>query len=223
MDDERRLILNMISEGKITAEQGLELLQALSSAHPEDQDVETAQPGEDDLLSERNEGFDATGDLPGTVNHPQMPALPPYAKKWQRWWIIPFWSSIAFAVISGSVMIWIMRTSGTGFWFYCLWVPLLLGVALSAYFWQSRAARWLHLRIASQAGEKPRQIAISIPLPLRFAARMLRPFQKYIPGLENVSLDTLLKAIDEAADAGQPFYINAQDEEDGDQVEIFIG
>ena len=115
------------------------------------------------------------------------------------------------------------QNAGYSFWFFCTWVPLALGLILMALAWYSRTARWLHLRIYQGAGEWPQRIALSFPLPIRTSAWALRKFGRWIPQLEGTSIDELLLALDQNTTSDQPFYVEVEDDKDGDRVQVFIG
>lgn len=88
--------------------------------------------------------------------------------------------------------------------------------------WASRTAPWLHVRVHQRPGETPQKIAISFPLPIRLAGWGLRTFGHYIPNMEGVDLEGVMKAIDESAKDGTPFFVDV-DDEDGERVQVFIG
>jgi len=89
--------------------------------------------------------------------------------------------------------------------------------------WQSRTARWLHLRIQQKEGEWPHNIAISFPLPIRLTAWFFRLFGNKIPGLQGTSVDEMIMALDNTTSPGNPLYVKVEEGEDGERVEVFIG
>jgi hypothetical protein len=122
-------------------------------------------------------------------------------------------------VLAGLLMFWALQASGYGFWFACAWLPFLLGLGLMALAWQSKTARWLHLRVHSA---QARKFAISLPIPIRMAGWFLRTFKDRIHGLDTVPADQLLQALESTAAPENPVYIEV-DDEDGERVEIYIG
>ena len=116
-------------------------------------------------------------------------------------------------------MLWVYQSTGFSFWFGCTWLPFLLGVAVIAMAWGSRSARWLHLR------EWPRTFAFSFPLPLHFAAWFMRTFGKFIPQVNEIGLDfdQLIEAFETSTNPETPFYIEVDDGEGGEKVQIYIG
>ena len=116
-----------------------------------------------------------------------------------------------------------LQSQGVGFWFFCAWLPFLLGLIAIGIGWTSRSARWLHLRIHETSRGGPRRIAISFPLPIRLTAWFLRNFGRFIPQLNQTGLDELILALGETATPETPLYVNVDEGEDGDRVEVFIG
>lgn len=132
------------------------------------------------------------------------------------------WVGIAVTVISGVLMFFAWQSGGFGFWFACSWFPFLLGVGIMALAWGSRTARWLHVRVYQQPGEWPQKIAISLPLPLRLTAWFFRTFGRYIPNMEHTNIDEIIMALEHTS-ADAPIYVEVNEGDDGERVEVFIG
>ncbi len=143
--------------------------------------------------------------------------------KWKRWWVIPFWIGAGITVIGGALMYWAYNASGFGFWFACAWFPFLLGVSILALGWGSRTTPWLHVRVHQAPGETPQKIAISFPIPIRLTAWGLRTFGHHIPHMEGISLDEVILALKDVTKNGVPFFIDVNEGEDGEHVQVFIG
>lgn len=232
-ENERRLILEMIQSGKITSAEGLSLLNALEE--PEDApglvegaSSESAIAGEPDAITgdpdpePPRQGYQDEP-LMGEVLEPANAALPPDVEKWRRWWVIPLWVGVIITILGGLMMSWAQQTYGYGFWFACAWLPLLLGVVLIVMAWGSRTAPWLHVRVRQRPGEWPQNIAFSFPIPLRMTAWFLRVFGDFIPGLQGTSVDELIIALGDSTSPEKPLFIEVEDDEDGERVEVFIG
>ena len=225
--NERIQILEMIESGVITAEEGARLLKAL----------EDDQPAIDPLGG----GYDVSGtqeysDADETASSPEVDTEPvdgevleekfkPEIEKWKRWWIIPLWIGVGLTIIGSLLMLWVYQSTGFSFWFGCTWLPFLLGVAVIAMAWGSRSARWLHLRVQQEPGEWPRTIAFSFPLPLHLAAWFMRTFGKFIPQVNEIGLDfdQLIEVFETSTNPETPFYIEVDDGEGGEKVQIYIG
>lgn len=218
-EEERRQVLEMVQSGKISAEQGLELLKAL-----QEDDEAAASPiekNEPNVFSSSNVAA-PTGEEDLPPRHSQTsPNLGKGAKHWRNWWLIPLWIGVGLTVISALLMFIAYQSGGFGFWFACTWFPFLLGVVVMALAATSRTARWLHVRIKQSPGEFPQKIAFSLPIPIRLTGWFFRTFRHTIPGLDSVpNIDEMLKALDEVTSEA-PFYVEV-DEGDGERVEVYI-
>jgi SHOCT-like domain len=251
MDDksENMRILEMIESGKISVEEGLGLLAALGSANEPSAD-ETASPGAAvSLVDEAPSSPEFSEPIPppspvlstttqtsagepDVIVTPAPPisedtpraALPPDAQKWRRWWAVPLWIGVGLSVIGGALLYAaVQSTGGVNFWFFCAGVPFTLGVLAIILAWQSRTSPWLHLRVQQAPGESPQRIAISMPLPTRPLAWLLRTFGHKIPSMDGQDLDQIILAVGRNASPENPIYIQVDEGENGEKVEIYIG
>jgi len=181
--------------------------------------VEGQPPAEqaDQSASETVEVEDAPDEAPGSDAPPN---LDPEIAKWRRWWWIPMTIGVSITVVSAALMYWAWFAGGFSFWFACAWFPFLLGILVIALAGGSRSARWLHVRVHQKQGEWPRTIAISLPLPLRLTAWFFKVFGRFLP-TEVAGLDEMILALEKTS-PDTPFYVQV-DEEDGEQVEVYIG
>jgi hypothetical protein len=150
-------------------------------------------------------------------------ALPPNAARWRHFWRIPLWIGVGITVLGAALMYQAMQASGLGFWFVCALAPFVLGLLVIIFAWQARTAPWIHLRVEQKPGERPQRIAISFPIPVRPAVWFLRRYGHKIPDLKGTSLDEIILAIGETTSPENPIYIQADEGEDGERVEIYIG
>jgi hypothetical protein len=128
---------------------------------------------------------------------------------------------VAITVIGGFFMFWTFQATGLSFWFACSWLPFMIGVICVVLAWSSRTMRWLHVRIRQDSGERPQNIAFSLPLPLGFASGVLRMFRPWLPN--NIAqLDAVLQSLNETS-TDTPFYLEVDEGNGEDRVEIFIG
>ena len=218
---ERMRILEMVEQGAISSTEAIKLLESLTGP-----DHEHPAPDIDEMLPE--EAFPTTPPLPELDTNVEaadspVPQSDPNLEAWRQWWRIPLAIGAAIVLVSGVLLYVAFQNVGYGFWFFCTWVPLILGIVVMALAWYSRTARWLHLRIYQGSGEWPQRIALSFPLPIRISAWGLRKFGRWIPQLEDTSIDELLIALDQNTSTDQPFYVEVEDDEDGDRVQVFIG
>lgn len=237
-DNDRMLILEMIDDGKISASEGAVKLDELGNQENSPK-IPPSKENRMDILEQISSGAisaeEGTQRLQALGNHANEPVItldsernkstphidPEEIARWKRWWVIPLWIGIGITILSGMWMNVAFMASGTGFWFFFSWIPLLLGVSLIFIGNASRNARWLHVRIKEE-GHRRAKIAISIPLPIRFSAWVLRSIGKFVPALGDIAIDELILALDKET-AGSPFYVKVNEGEDGEKVEVFIG
>lgn len=229
-EEERRLILEMIANGKISAKEGLDLINSLGEADESENELETTRLSLVRVVNaDEEEGDEIPLDgkdsepLVGEVAEPGRVKLPSDADRWRRWWRLPFWIGVGVTILGGVLMYWAQLNTGFGFLFFCSWLPFLLGLGLMVLSWQSRTSRWLHLRIHQAEGEWPQNIALSFPIPIRATAWFFRIFGGQIPGMEQTSIDELILALGDTATPENPLYVEVEDNEDGERVEVFIG
>jgi hypothetical protein len=175
---------------------------------------EAGQPSEENVYAPEPE--------PPIEEQFTSPQIDQNMRKWKGYWWIPFWVGVGITLMSAALMYSAWVAGGFTFWFACTWFPFMLGVLVMALAYASRTARWLHVRIHQQPGERPQNIAISLPLPLRLTAWFFRTFKGYIPQMGNTGIDELILAL-EATNPDTPFYVEVNEGEDGERVEVYIG
>jgi hypothetical protein len=192
-EEERLQILNMLQAGQIGAEEAARLLSALEEPQ-EGAPVETLPPTS--KPAERRESRRA------------------------RFWIYPMMAG-GVVVLLGALVTGLVYATGTARgWLLCGWLPMLLGLTVMVLAVWTRRAAWLHLRI-SEGGR--RKMAFSFPLPLTLAAWAVRIAQPFVPQLQESGVDDLIIALRESTGRGEPFYIDVQDNDEGERVEVYIG
>ncbi len=222
----RMRILEMIERGEVTAEEGLRLLQALMEDESEEALPALEEPAlasQETLEAEQQEPTPTEAEEPEVISDQPADRMPPEAEKWRSYWMIPLWIGVGITIIGGLLMYRAQTTSGLGFWFVCASIPFILGLLLLVLAFQSRTAPWLHLRVQQKPGQSPQRIAFSFPIPVRLAAWALRTFGHRIPAMEDTPIDEVILALGETRKAGTPLYIQVDEGEDEDKVEIFIG
>jgi hypothetical protein len=222
-DQERNQVLKMIEEGKITPEEGLKLMQALDSS-PAEEEVrpqigpaaasesgpETAGAKESESRSEKPHP-----DVDPRIDHVKATA--------RRLWQIPLWIGVGITILTAIGMYFIMRGPGMNFWFYCLSMPLLLGVLVIVAAVGSRRARWLFVNVQQKPGEKPQRIFLGFPLPLKLAAWFLRTFGARIDGLKDTNVDEVIQVVETGFTGDEPLVVNVDEGDDGEKVQVYIG
>lgn len=196
-DSERQHVLRMIDEGKITAEEGLKLMQALGEDDPvEVMDViETGMP---------------------TGEQRSDPEFDQKVRRFRRLWLIPLGGGILFSVLSAAWMYAALHT----FWFYIALMSFLFWVGVIAIGFDSRTSRWIYIDVNEKPGEHG-HIVISFPLaPLRWLVNL---FGRHIPTEYKSVLDEqIFQAVLRTKQSDPPFFVDAHDE-DGHRVQVYIG
>lgn len=204
--EERRKILQMVEEGKISAEEAAQLMRALDDDSDE---VEIFEAGS-------SSGFERGG-----TSAPEFESVKARAR---RFAMIPLWVGVFIAVLSAWGIFVIQQNAGINFWFFCLLFPLMLGVLLIALGSGGSSSKWLYVNVdRRQAEDWPKNITLGFPLPLGLTAWFLRNFWHNIHGMKNTNVDKIIEVLDATGKSGEPFIVNVDDDEDGEHVQVYIG
>ena len=103
-------------------------------------------------------------------------------------------------------------------WLACTIPLMVFGGLLAALAWWSSQARWLHLRVRDEG----KQIKISLPLPLRPAAWLVRLARPWVPQFQETAVDELILSLDEL-DNDEGILVVQVDEGEGEQVQVYFG
>jgi len=210
--EERSKILQMVVDGKISAEEAASLMRALDESVEEETD--SAEPEvlefEPALGGERSEA----------------PEIDEVRRRAHRFSSAFLWIGILVTIFTAWWMFAIQQNNGLNFWFFCLGMPLTLGILLIAMGAGSKTSRWLYVnvdRTRSRDPEGPRKISLAFPLPLGFAGWFIRNFGSRIEGLKNTNVDDVVNAIAMTKDMTDPLIVHVDDADDGERVQVFIG
>lgn len=230
-------ILKMIENGEISPEEGAQLLQRVgsetseTSEHAIDTKEILARIERGELSTD--EGIQLIG-MGGGQNvdsssgkdskeenfEPSTPRISDEElERWKRWWTIPLYVGVGIVILSTFWMNSAYQNSQFGFWFFCSWIPLLIGLLIITLAWGSRSGPWIHVRVR---GPKER-VAISLPAPMGITGWALRNFGHYIPHLEKTSIDEILLALENTSKQKTPLYVQVDEGDSGEHVEVFIG
>jgi hypothetical protein len=135
---------------------------------------------------------------------------------WKNAWMVPVWAGIAILILSAWLLTW-GYIHERMFWFYCSWLPLILGMLVMFLGVWSRQARWAYIRIRDENGPK---VTLSVPLPIRLASWGLRTFGPRIKKLEGKHLENLPEILDALGDNHDPIAVEVDD--GGDHVRVYI-
>lgn len=211
--NEREQVLKMIADGKISPEEGLNLMNILDKDSPEDQSPAPREP--------------IASQPPPPPAEPSNMDLDPRIARIKgiarRFWQVPLWIGIVILALSALGMVALIQAGNMNFWFYFLIVPLLLGVLIIAAAAGSRRAHWIFVDVQQKPGEKPGRIFLGFPLPLRLAAWFTRTFGGRIDALKKTNVDEILQVIDSGLSEDEPLVVNVDEGEDGDRVRVYIG
>ena len=202
---EKRQILKMVEDGKISASEAMSLIKALEEGADEAQ-AETYS------LPPASEGE--------PVNAPEFEEVKSRARRFAQ---IPLWLGVGSTILFAWLMYSAFQSSGFGFWFYCLTFPFLLGVFVTALMSGSMSSRWLFVDVRQKPGQSPQRITLGFPIPLRLVAWGMRNFGGNIPGMSRDQAASVSELIAMTASSDTPLIVNAQDDEDGERVLVYIG
>ena len=203
--EERKKILQMVADGKINAQEAATLMRALDDSAEEQIQVIEAGP------SFGSEKTDA----------PEFDQVRRRANRFSSAFLS---IGIIFTVLSAWAMFEIQKNNGLNFWFFCITMPLFLGILLTMLGAGSRTSRWMYVNVdRSHQEEWPKNITIAFPLPLGLVAWFLKNFGNNISGLKKTNVDEIIQAIAMAKNISEPLIVNVDDGDDGEKVQVFIG
>lgn len=219
--EERKKILQMVEEGKVSASDAARLMLALDAdsdlAEAEIEVIQTGtSQGRRPATEGSVEGFEST----------EAPEFEEIKSRARRFSLIPLWIGVFITVISAWVIYGIQQNGGANFWFYCMVLPLLVGVLLITLGAGGRSARWIYVdvdRPNAKKGDGPRRITLGFPLPLGIIDWIFRTFGNYFQGLSKGRVEGIIQLLNVTRDSNEPFILNVDDSDDGEHVRIFIG
>jgi hypothetical protein len=193
--EERRKILQMVSEGKITAEGAAGLMRAI------DDDAEARANHADESAEPEVEVLqDASGSGYEKAEAPEFDRIKERAR---RFALIPLWVGIGITVFSAWAIYAIQQiTLGAG----------------------GRTARWIYIdvdRRNAAPGEGPRHITLGFPIPLGFVAWFFENFGHNFTGMNMGRVDGIIQMMNATRDSKEPLMINVDD--DNAHVQLYIG
>lgn len=209
--EERKKILQMVAEGKISAEEAAKLMRALD----EDVDTSESEEAEVEVIETRSShSYERT-------EAPEFEAIKARARRFS---LIPLWTGVVITVFSAWLIYAIQQSVGTNFWFYCMTLPLMLGVLLIALGAGGRTSRWIYVdvdRRDAKPGDGPRHITLGFPIPLGFVAWFFETFGHNIQGMSKGRAQGIVEMMKATRDSNEPLMINVDD--DDAHVQVYIG
>lgn len=208
--EERKKILQMVEEGKISAADAASLMRALDDDGADESaeaEVEVSQP-------EAGSHFEKT----------EAPEFDRIKARARRFALIPLWVGVLITVFSAWIIYAIQQNAGANFWFYCMIFPLMLGVLLIALGSGGRSARWIYVdvdRRNAKPGDGPRHITLGFPAPLGFVGWFFNTFGQNIEGMGAGKGRAIAEMMEAARTSDEPLMVNVDD--DDAHVQVYIG
>ena len=196
MSEERAKVLQMVADGKISADEASRLLAALD----EDEDRQDADQ-------------DAPAETP--ISPADMPRI-------GNLWLIPLYFGLVMFVCGALAVFPAYTASGSWLFVVCGWPVFLLGLLVMLAAWAARKSRWIHIRITNVDGSK-RNIKLSFPLPLRLTGWAMKIGSRWVPKLKDSGVDETIAALSEELKGDQPLFIDVQEGDGGERVQVYIG
>lgn len=216
--EERKKILQMVEEGKISAEEAAKLMRTLDEAA----DSEADEAEIEVIESRAAPGFES--DASGGSRRPEAPEFDAIKARARRFSLIPLWTGVFVTVFSAWIIYAIQQNAGVNFWFYCMTLPLMLGVLLIALGAGGRSSRWIYVdvdRRDARPGDGPRHITLGFPIPFGFVAWFFETFGHNINGMSKGKVEGIIQMMHATRESGEPLMINVDD--DDAHVQIYIG
>ena len=202
--EEKKKILQMVEDGKITAEEAMTLIKAIEDAAEDEVEV---------IELESGSGVGRSAGL-------EFEEVKARAKKYA---MVPLGIGIVFTILSAYWMYALVQNANYGFWFFCAWFPLLLGVFLLTFSAGGMNSRWLYVNVEQAQDEWPQHITFGFPIPLGLISWSLRNFGHFIRGKDMKNVDQMLMALSLADKLDDPLIVNVDEGEHGDRVQVYIG
>ena len=217
--EERKKILQMVEDGKISAEEAASLMLAMS----DDEDGEESVEAEVEVIeSTTGSGFD--DEASGFAGPSEAPEFDQIKARARRFALIPLWIGVFVTVLSAWAIYSIQQSAGTNFWFYCMIFPLMLGVLLLALGGGGRASRWIYVdvdRRDAKPGDGPKHITLGFPIPLGLVVWFFDNFGHNIKGMDRSKVEGIIQMMQATKDSNEPLMVNVDD--DDAHVQVYIG
>jgi len=216
--EERKKILQMVEEGKISAEDAAKLMHALD----EDGEPEAAEDEIEVIESKTDSSYES--DAPSGAKRVDAPEFDAIKARARRFSLIPLWIGVFITVFSAWIIYSIQQNAGVNFWFYCMTLPLLLGVLLIALGAGGRSSRWIYVDVDRRdvkPGDGPRRITLGFPMPLGFVAWFFETFGHNINGMSKNKVEGIVQMMQATKDSNEPLMVNVDD--DDAHVQVYIG
>jgi SHOCT-like domain len=210
--EERKKILQMVEDGKISVEEASTLMRAL------DEDTD----GESESVEAEVEVVESRSD--GGYERAAAPEFDEIKARARRFSLIPLWVGVFITVFSAWIIYAIQQNAGVNFWFYCMTLPLMFGVLLIALSAGGRSSRWIYVdvdRRDAKPGDGPQHITLGFPIPFGLVAWFFETFGHNINGMSKGKVEGIIQMMHATKDSSEPLMVNVDD--DDAHVQVYIG
>ena len=212
--EERKKILQMVEEGKISAEEASKLMLALDEDEVVDAEHEAAEAEIEVIESKAGSGYERAA----------APEFDQIKARARRFSLIPLWVGVFITVFSAWIIYSIQKNAGVNFWFYCMILPLMLGVLLITLGAGGRASRWIYVDVDRhdvKPGDGPKHITLGFPIPLGFVAWFFETFGHNLSGMNKGRVEGIVQMMHATRESGEPLMVHVDD--DDAHVQVYIG
>jgi len=198
MDDERIKILKRVETGEIKADEAVRLINELGPTPSTEAEPEVIEPE-------------------------AGPSAPPLEvpKSLAQFWIYPLYAGVG-VIILGAILLYAVYGARAGWgWALCGWPLFAVGVLITVTAWWLRTARWVHVRVR---GKDAARVSISLPLPIKLTAWVIKIVKPFVPQFRDTGVDEAILGLADALQEGnEPLYVDVNDDESGEHVQVYIG
>jgi hypothetical protein len=215
--EERKKILQMVEEGKISAADAASLMRAL-----DEDEVGDAEAELEVIESKPGSGYES--DASSGSRRAAAPEFDEIKARARRFSLIPLWVGVFITVLSAWIIFSIQQNAGVNFWFYCMTLPLMFGVLLITLGAGGRASRWIYVDVDRRdvkPGDGPKRITLGFPIPFGFVAWFFETFGHNISGMNKGRVAGIVQMMHATKESGEPLMVNVDD--DDAHVQVYIG
>jgi len=202
--EEKKKILQMVENGKITVEEAVTLLKVMEE-----------NPIEDEVKFDNTEA--KTGSTYEAKEFDEVKA------RVRKYISIPLGIGVVMTVLAAYWMFTLTQNKNYGFWFFCAWFPLLFGILLVALTAGGFNSRWLYVDIQQGLGEWPERITFGFPVPFGLASWGIRNFGHYAKDIGQTQIEAIETALEISKSMDKPLILDVDEGDSGERVQIFIG
>jgi hypothetical protein len=222
--EERQRILQMIATGKITADEGTLLLNALSGnpqpdrPMPPDQ-LQADQAALTDGVEEPTFEQAQAPALEGEVIDPPPPIDAPMPDT-RHWWQVPFWIGLAVLIAGAFIVAGALTSNAVCFVLLCGLPLLFAGLIMIIVAWFARNGPWVHIRVKN---DRPGEHNVNFSVPLDLGVVAVRVAEPFVPQMRNTGVDDVIVSLKDSVQKDRPVIIDVNDDEDGEHVQVIVG